>query len=143
MADQPKERAQSEAQFKKAQRATEGAKAMSEYNAERQAERAKTARLKELRLAKEAADKKKGSDPAPADREQTVVKRPKWLGDSRATKADKQKKARQHTDQRMKHQDAQRSGDSKVTRDNPGARMVLSPDDPLAKARKNTARVKK
>jgi hypothetical protein len=116
---------------------------MSEYNAERQAERAKTARLKELRLAKEVADKKKGSDPAPADREQTVVKRPKWLGDSRATKADKQKKARQHTDQRMKHQDAQRSGDSKVTRDNPAARMVLSPDDPLAKARKNTARVKK
>ena len=41
---------------------------MSEYNAERQAERAKTARLRELRLAKEAADKKKGSDPAPADR---------------------------------------------------------------------------
>jgi hypothetical protein len=30
---------------------------MYEYNAERQAERAKTARLKELRLAKEAADK--------------------------------------------------------------------------------------
>jgi hypothetical protein len=71
------------------------------------------------------------------------VKRPKWLGDSRATKADKQKKARQHTDQRMKHQDAQRSGDSKVTRDNPAARMVLSPDDPMAKARKNTARAKK
>jgi hypothetical protein len=40
----------------------------------------------------------------------------------------------------MKHQDAQRSGDSKVTRD---ARMVLSPDDPMAKARKNTARAKK
>ena len=33
------------------------------------------------------------------------MKRPKWLGDSRATKADKQKKARQQTDQRMKHQD--------------------------------------
>jgi hypothetical protein len=30
---------------------------MSEYNAEPQAERAKTARLRELRLAKEAADK--------------------------------------------------------------------------------------
>jgi hypothetical protein len=30
---------------------------MSEYNVERQAERAKTARLRELRLAKEAADK--------------------------------------------------------------------------------------
>jgi hypothetical protein len=156
MADQPKERAQSEAQFKKAQRATEGAKAMSEYNAERQAERAKTARLKELRLAKEAADKKDGTTSSatkhtagfnkgavPAVKEQTVVKRPKWLGDSRATKADKQKKARQHTDQRMKHQDAQRSGGSKVTRDNPAAIMVLSPDDPLAKARKNTARVKK
>ena len=138
-----RERKAAEAKFKKSERATEGAQAMSEYNAERQAERAKTARLRELRLAKEAADKKKGSDPAPADREQTVVKRPKWLGDSRATKADKQKKARQHTDQRMKHQDAQRSGDSKVTRDNPAARMVLSPDDPMAKARKNTARVKK
>jgi hypothetical protein len=32
---------------------------MSEYNAERDAERAKTARLRALRLAKEAADKKK------------------------------------------------------------------------------------
>jgi hypothetical protein len=31
---------------------------MSEYNREREAERAKTARLRELRLAKEAADKK-------------------------------------------------------------------------------------
>ncbi len=73
------------------------------------------------------------------------MKRPKWLGDSRATKVDKQKKARQHTDQRMKHQAARRSGDSKVTRDrdNPAARMVLSADDPMAKARKNTARVKK
>jgi hypothetical protein len=30
---------------------------MSEYNAERRAERAKTARLRELRLTKEAADK--------------------------------------------------------------------------------------
>src|SRR5215212_4398776 len=38
-----------------AQRATEGAKAMSDYKAEGEAERAKTARLKELRLAKEAA----------------------------------------------------------------------------------------
>ena len=57
MADDPaKERTLSEAQFKKAQLATEGAQAMSEYNAERQAERAKTARLRELRLAKEAAD---------------------------------------------------------------------------------------
>jgi hypothetical protein len=55
MANHSKERTQ--AQAKKAQRTTEGAKAMSEYNAERQAERAKTVRLKKLRLAKEAADK--------------------------------------------------------------------------------------
>ena len=47
------------------------------------------------------------------------MKRPKWLGDSRATKADKQKKARQQTDQRIKHQDPQRSGESKVTRTAP------------------------
>ena len=67
MADD-RERKAAEAKFKKSERATEGAQAMSEYNAERQAERAKTARLRELRLAKEAADKKKGSDPAPADR---------------------------------------------------------------------------
>ena len=54
-----KERKWAEAQFKKTERATEGAQAMSEYNAERDAERAKTARLRALRLAKEAADKKK------------------------------------------------------------------------------------
>jgi hypothetical protein len=53
------------------------------------------------------------------------MKRPKWLGDSRATKVDKQKKARPQTDQRMKHQDAQSSSDSNVTRE---AKMVLSPE---------------
>ena len=58
MADDPaKERTLSEAQFKKAQLATEGAQAMSEYNADRDAERAKTARLIALRLAQEATDK--------------------------------------------------------------------------------------
>jgi hypothetical protein len=36
-----RERKAAEAKFKKSERATEGAKAMSEYNAERQAERAK------------------------------------------------------------------------------------------------------
>jgi hypothetical protein len=45
-----------EAQFKKEERATEGAKAMFEYNAECEAERAKTERLKALRLAKDASD---------------------------------------------------------------------------------------
>lgn len=41
------------------QRATEGAKAMAQYKAEREAERAKTERLRALRLAKEAAGEKK------------------------------------------------------------------------------------
>jgi hypothetical protein len=54
-----RQRKAAEAQFKKEERATEGAKAMSEYKAEGEAERAKTARLKALRLAKEAASKKK------------------------------------------------------------------------------------
>jgi hypothetical protein len=36
--DPPNKYPQAEAQFKRAQRTTEGAKAMSEYNAERQAE---------------------------------------------------------------------------------------------------------
>jgi hypothetical protein len=43
--------------IQKEERASEGAKAMSEYKAECEAERAKTERLKELRrLAKEASD---------------------------------------------------------------------------------------
>jgi hypothetical protein len=54
-----------EASFKKEERAREGAKAMRDYEAEGRAVREKTARLKLLRLAKEAADKeaepKKGS----------------------------------------------------------------------------------
>lgn len=49
------EKKSAEAVFKKEERATEGAKAMSEYKAEGEAERAKTARLKAQRLAKEAA----------------------------------------------------------------------------------------
>jgi hypothetical protein len=55
LTDDIKDRA--EAQFKKEERATEGAKAMSEYKEEGEAERAKTERLRALRLAKEAADK--------------------------------------------------------------------------------------
>jgi hypothetical protein len=35
------------------------------------------------------------------------MKRPMWLGDSRATKSDKLKKARQQTDQRMNVQKQQ------------------------------------
>ena len=67
------------------------------------------------------------------------MKRPKWLGESRATKDEKQKKARQQTDQRMKHQEVQRSGESNVSRE---AKMVLSPDDPMAKAKRKAARDK-
>ena len=59
-----RERKAAEAKFKKSERATEGAKAMSEYDAERQAERAKTARLRELRLAKE--DERSGRRVVPA-----------------------------------------------------------------------------
>ena len=58
--DKPKppfDRAARKAQLE--ERATEGAKAMTDYKAEGEAERAKTARLKALRLAKEAADIKK------------------------------------------------------------------------------------
>jgi hypothetical protein len=61
MTKHSKERTEAEAKFKKtqkAQRATEGSQAMSEYVAAGHAVRAKTARLRELRLAKEAADKK-------------------------------------------------------------------------------------
>jgi hypothetical protein len=53
MANHSKERTQAEAQLKKtqkAQRATEGSKAMSEYVAAGHAVRAKTARPRELRL---------------------------------------------------------------------------------------------
>ena len=57
MADDTKERKSAEAQFKKEERATEGAKAMAEYKAEREAERAKTERLRGLRLAKQASDR--------------------------------------------------------------------------------------
>jgi hypothetical protein len=61
-----------EASFKKEERAREGAKAMREYEAEGRAVLEKTARLKALRLAKEAADRevepedepKKGSRPS-------------------------------------------------------------------------------
>jgi hypothetical protein len=60
-----KERTQAEAQFKQAQKAqpakqptTEGGQATVDYVATGHALRAKTARLKELRLAKEAADEK-------------------------------------------------------------------------------------
>ncbi|HEY6994168.1 MAG TPA: hypothetical protein VH397_10695 [Xanthobacteraceae bacterium] len=57
MANNPKNALdRAEASFKKDQRAREGAKAMAEYEAAGVAMREKTARLRALRLRKEAAD---------------------------------------------------------------------------------------
>lgn len=50
-------RVRAEASFKKEERAREGAKAWNEYEAGVRATHEKTARLRELRLAKEAAEK--------------------------------------------------------------------------------------
>ena len=52
-------RARAEANFKKEERAKEGAKAMMEYQANNRLVREKTARLRALRLAKEAADRER------------------------------------------------------------------------------------
>lgn len=60
MATRPDEaRARAEANFKKEERAKEGAKAMMEYQANNRLVREKTARLRALRLAKEAADRER------------------------------------------------------------------------------------
>ncbi len=53
-------RARAEANFKKEERAKEGAKAMLEYQDNSRMVREKTAKLKALRLAKEAAESKSG-----------------------------------------------------------------------------------
>ena len=53
-------RARAEASFRKEERAKEGAKAMMEYQANSRMVRERTERLRALRLAKEAADKKRG-----------------------------------------------------------------------------------
>ena len=55
--NQIKDRA--EASFKKEQRAKEGIKAMADYEAEGRAIRERTAKLRALRLAKEAAERGK------------------------------------------------------------------------------------
>jgi uncharacterized protein YhaN len=59
------------ASFKKEERAREGAKAMRDYEAERRAVREKTARLRSLRLAKEAAEAK--AEPRKAGRQPKVI----------------------------------------------------------------------
>jgi len=52
-------RARAESSFRKEERAKEGARAMMEYQANARMIREKTERLKALRLAKEAADRKR------------------------------------------------------------------------------------
>lgn len=58
-------KARAEANFKKEERAKEGAKAMLEYQANGRAIREQMARLKALRLAKEAADAAAAEPPPP------------------------------------------------------------------------------
>ncbi len=66
MPDHSKERDQAEARFKKARKATHDAKeAWAHYEAEARAVREKTARLKAMRLAKEAADLQTRVDKTP------------------------------------------------------------------------------
>jgi hypothetical protein len=60
LTDDTKEKKMAEAVFKKEERATHGAKALAEYKCTVEAERAKTERLRALRLAKEAPEKKTG-----------------------------------------------------------------------------------
>jgi len=62
-------RARAEASFSREERAKDGAKAMMEYHANSRMVREKTEKLKALRLAKEAADKKAElAKPAPGKR---------------------------------------------------------------------------
>ena len=56
MADDSRKQ-QADAQFRKVQRAEDGKKAMAEYEASVAAVRAKTEKLRELRLARDAAEK--------------------------------------------------------------------------------------
>jgi hypothetical protein len=74
-----------DARFKKDERVREGTKAMLEYEAEGRAVREKTARLRALRLDKEAAEKTKGSQRTPVSR---------WLPEKRRTMAASNKNTR-------------------------------------------------
>lgn len=65
-------RARAEANFKKEERAKEGAKAMLEYQTNSRIVREKMSRLKALRLAKEAADKEAVAATVPAAKVKTV-----------------------------------------------------------------------
>ena len=86
MADNKKTEA-ANIQFKKAQRAEEGKKAMAEYESAAVALRAKTERLKALRLEKEAAEGLTPDEPAAATPKRTKKSKAKpaslsgWMKD--------------------------------------------------------------
>ncbi len=90
MADRSK-KDDAQVQFKKLQKAEDGKKAMSEYESERAAVLAKTARLRALRLAREEAEK--SAAPAPAGKKKKPAKKAKatpgeladWLKSQRAS----------------------------------------------------------
>ena len=63
---------QADVQFRKLQRAEDGKKAMSEYESEGAAVRAKTARLKALRLARDAAEAEAAPKAAAASKKKAV-----------------------------------------------------------------------
>jgi hypothetical protein len=63
-----------QAQFAKLQRANDAKKAMADYEAEAVAMRAKTERLKALRLAREAEEAASAPAPAPAKKKKTTAK---------------------------------------------------------------------
>ena len=71
MADRSK-KDEAHLQFKKLQRAEDGKKAMSEYESEGAAVRAKTARLKALRLARDAAEAEAAPKAAAASKKKAV-----------------------------------------------------------------------
>ncbi len=82
MADNSK-KDEAQLQFKKIQRAEDGKKAMDEYEAEGAAVRAKTARLKALRLARDAAEARA----APKAAAPTKKKKPPKKAANKANKA--------------------------------------------------------
>jgi hypothetical protein len=81
------------AQFKKLQKSVDGKKAMSEYETEQAAVRAKTERLKALRLARDAAQEAAPAKaPVAAKKKAKAVKKEKtsaslarWLADQKAS----------------------------------------------------------
>jgi hypothetical protein len=65
-------RTRAEANFRKEERAKDGAKAMMEYQAQNAAMREKTAKLRALRLAKEAEEAKEATEAKAVERKGAV-----------------------------------------------------------------------